>query len=228
MRFLLACLVLFLAPAGALFLTNQKVEGIEGEFQGDATSQITRLDRITALYPPNVRKMRSAPAILQLKQMSGGANVATSVCATPDSAYQRLFEHLNSRCDSWRLYRRARSAAYLGALVSLGCFALILIARIKVHRFVNRRTPSGHWVGVVIQKGLPLLLLVQVVAALSGYGVVLQTMTGKTLYAVGILTVPFLVLLFLERRLVLGFVEPEALGDVQPRVRESRRHRSRS
>ena len=228
MRLLLACLVLFLAPAGGLFLAMHRVDVIEGEFARDAASQVARLDRVTALYPPNVRKMRSAPAILQLKEMSGGATIAANVCATPDSPYQRLFDRLHPRCDSWRLYRRARYAALLGALVAVGCFALILMARIKVRRFVDRRAPAGHWIAVLIQKGLPLLLILQIAAALGGYGVVLQTLTGKTWYAVGILTIPFLLLLFLERRLVVAFVEPQALGDIQPRVRESRRRKSRA
>jgi hypothetical protein len=223
MRLLLACFVLFLAPAGGLFLAVHQVDAIESEFAGDAASQVARLDRIAALYPPNIRKMRSAPAILQLKEMSGGASVAANVCTTVDSPYQRLFERLHSRCDSWRLYRRARAAATLGVLVAVGCFVLVLMARIKVRRFVDHRAPAGHWIAIFIQKGLPLLLSAQIAAALSGYGVVLQTLTGKSWYAVGILTIPFLFLLIVERRLVLGFVEPQALGDVQPRVRKSRR-----
>src|SRR5512143_2858760 len=101
MRLLLACLAIFLAPAGALLVTVRQVDAIEDEFLHDANSQIDRLDRVSALYPPNVKKMRAAPAILQLKHMSGGANIAANVCASPDSPYRGLFERLHSRCGEW-------------------------------------------------------------------------------------------------------------------------------
>src|SRR4051794_5773237 len=171
MRLVLACLPLFLAPAGAIFLSMQRVDAIEAAFARDAASQVARLDRIAALYPPNVRKMRSAPAILQLKQMRGGSAVAANVCATPDSPYQRLFDRLNGRCGEWTLYRRARTAAMLGGVVAVGCFTVILLARIKVRRFVRHRTSPGHWMVIFIQRGLPILLLSQIAAALGGYGV---------------------------------------------------------
>jgi len=60
MRLVLACLAIFLAPAGALFLTVRQVDEIQNEFFQDAKSQIDRLDRVSALYPPNVRRMKAA------------------------------------------------------------------------------------------------------------------------------------------------------------------------
>jgi hypothetical protein len=67
--------------------------------------------------------MKAAPAILQLKRMSGGARVAANICATTDSPYHRLFDRLNARCGEWTLYRRARAAALLGSVVA----ALVLM-----------------------------------------------------------------------------------------------------
>jgi hypothetical protein len=226
MRLLLVCLAIFLAPAGALLLSVQRVDAIEAEFAADRTSHVTRLDRITALYPPNLLRMRNVAAILQLKQMAGGSTVAANVCAVPDSPYQRLFERLPSRCASWGMYRRARSAALFGAIAAIGAFALILIARIKVRRYQDRQEPPGNWAHVFILRGIPVLLIGHIVIALLGYGVVLQTMTGKAWYAAGILTIPFLALFLLQRRLVTDFVEPQALGGYGSRRRKGRARRS--
>jgi hypothetical protein len=216
MRLLLACLVLFLAPAGAMLVTEHYVATLEGEFWDDAAGQIARLDRVTALYPPNVRKMKSAPAILQLKQMPSGYHVAATVCSVPDSPYRGLFARLNIRCDQWYLYRRARRAALLGVLVTVGAWAMVLIARITVRRYAGLQQWPGNWTLWFVLRGLPVLLLAQIAASLLGYGVIVQTLTGKALTAAAIMLVPFAVLFWLERRLVLAFVEPTALAAYRP------------
>lgn len=217
MRLLLACLVVLLAPAGALLMTARQVDRIETEFEEDALSQIARLDRVTALYPPNVRKLKTAPAIMQLKQLSGGGQIAATACATPDSPYQRLFERLNSRCVQWGLFRRARYAALFGAVVAVATWALILISRIVVRRFSTRQEWPGNWTLWFVLRGIPVLLLAQIAVSLFGYGVLLQEVTGRAVYAAAILILPFGLLFWLERRLVLAFVEPEALSAYRPR-----------
>jgi hypothetical protein len=229
MRLVLACLAIFLAPSGALFLSVRQVEAIQDDFLEDAKSQIDRLERISALYPPNVRRMQTAPAILQLRELYGGANIAANVCATPDSPYQRLFERLSPRCDEWRLYRRARSFAFLSAVAALAVLALALMARISVLRYVERQQRPGNLTLLFILRGIPLLLAGQIAVALLGYGVLLQNATGKASYAAAILTVPFLILFALERHLVLGYVEPGLFGGrARGATRRRWRRRSRS
>jgi hypothetical protein len=217
MRLLLVIVVLCIAPAGALIVTERYVGVLEGDFWADAASQITRLDRITALYPPNVRKMKTAPAILQLKQMTSAQQVAATVCAVPDSPYQRLFDRITTRCTQWTLYRSARRAALLAALVTVATFALILMARITVRRYAAIQQWPGNWNLWFVVRGLPVLLLGQIATSLFGYGVLLQSAIGKTTVAIAMLLVPFAVLFWLERRLVLAFVEPEALAAFRPK-----------
>jgi len=226
MRLVLACLAIFLAPAGALFLTVRQVDEIQNEFFQDAKSQIDRLDRVSALYPPNVRRMKAAPAIIQLREFYGGANIAANVCATPDSPYQHLFESLYMRCGQWRLYRRARALALLGAFMAVAAVGLMLMARISVCRFVDRQQKPGNLTLIFILRGIPVLLAGQIVVSLLGYGVVLQSLSGKAFYAAAILTVPFLVLFLLERRMVLAYVEPHLFGGSRsPRGATRRRRR---
>jgi hypothetical protein len=217
MRLLLACIVLFLAPAGALLLTDRYVSALEADFQEDAARQVNRLNSLIELYPPKVLKLRSAPAILQLRGLSDGEQVAERVCGLRDSPYQRLFERLTLRCDQWSLFRRARRSALIAVLASVGAFALILMARITVQRYARLREWPGNWTLWFTMKGLPLLLLGQVAVSLIGYGIILQTVTGKTAYALAILAVPFALLYWIERRLVLAFVEPASLRVYRPR-----------
>jgi hypothetical protein len=124
------------------------------------------------------------------------------------------------------MYRRARTAAIFGLAAAVGAFGLILIARIKVRRFLDQQQHPGNWAHVFILRGMPVLLVGQIVLALFGYGVVLQTMTGKALYAIGLLMIPCVALFLIERRLVAAFVEPEALGGYGSRRRKSRSRRS--
>ncbi len=226
MRLLLACFLLFLAPAGALFLTDRYVSVLEDDFHTDATQQVARLNGLIELYPPKVRRMRSASSILQLRGLSDGGQVAATVCDSADYGFRRLFDLLNARCSQWSLLVRARRSALLAVLWTLFTFALVLRARIAVRRCAARRAWPGNWTLWFVMKGLPVLLLSQVALSLVGYGIVLQTVTGKTLYALGILVVPFLLLFWLERRAVLAFVEPSSLSAYRPQgVKGARRRR---
>jgi hypothetical protein len=227
MRLLLACVLVLLAPTASLFVTEQYVSAVEDEFWQDASGQIKRLDRVTELYPPNARKMKSAPAIRQLKQKSSGRDVAVTVCATPDSPYQRLFERLNVRCGDWTVYRRARWFAFLAAVAAAFTLAVILFSRIAVQRATVRQRWSGDWTHWFILRGIPAFLLCQIAISLAPYGVLLRSLTGRVLYANAILVLPFALLFWLQRRFVLDFVEPHLLAAYRPkraaRVRRSRR-----
>ena len=156
--------------------------------------------------------MKTAPAILQLRELYGGANIAANVCATSNSPYQHLFESLYKRCGQWRLYRRARSLALLSAVAAVAALGLMLMARISVRRYVDRQQRPGNLALIFILRGIPLLLAVKIAVSLLGFGVVLQDLTGKASYAAAILAAPFLLLFLVERRMVLAFVEPELFG----------------
>lgn len=225
MRLLLVCLVVFLAPAAALIVTERSVSTIEGEFWSDSASQIARLERVTALYPPNVRKMRSAPAIVQLKSMPSGGHVAAAVCATYDSPYRRLFDHLNTRCAQWSLFSRARRAAMAGAVLAIATLASVLLARIVVRRYSILQEWPDNWTVWFMRRGMPALLLAQISAALLGFGVLLQDYTGKALTAAAILLIPFVALYWIERRLVLAFIEWHTLAAFRPKAAARRRRR---
>src|SRR5215831_18381451 len=127
MRLVLACIVLFLVPAGCLFVTDRLVTGIEQDFSEDADSQIARLDRIAQMNPARLRTMRNAPAILQLKEMGSGARIARQVCGRFD------------------LLRRARWTALLSVFATFAVLALVLIARITVTRYDRRKEWPGNW-----------------------------------------------------------------------------------
>jgi hypothetical protein len=226
MRLLLACVIVLLAPAASLVVTERYVAALEGDFWKDSYSQVTRLNRVSELYPPNVKRMKNAGAILQLKQMTSGQQVAASVCATPDSPYFRLFERLTARCADWALYRRARWLAFLAALVAGTTVAMVLMARIAVQRAAAREEWPGAWTHWFLVRGIPLFLLVQVALSLAPYSVLLSSLTGRLLYANAILLLPFAILFWLERRFVLAFVEPRVLTAFRPK-RASRGRRSR-
>src|SRR3954447_15617081 len=218
MRLLLACIVIFLAPSGALLIADRYVSAIEDEFSQDAQGHVARLNGVSQFYRPNVAKMRNAPAILQLRQIGpGGGIIAATVCGAPDSPYQRLFDHLRARCDRWTVLRRARRSAILSLALTAGIFAIVLMARIKVQRLIAREEWSGNWAQWFVMRGIPLMLLAHVAVSLIGYGIVLQTIVGKTIYILGILTIPFAVLYWIERRAVLAFVEPQALAAFRPK-----------
>jgi hypothetical protein len=227
MRLLLACIALFLAPAGALVVTDHYASAAEDEFLADARGHVATVNRIAEFYPPNVRKVRNVSAILHLKSMvTSGELVAVNVCATTDSPYRPLFEGLAGRCDQWRLLRRARRAALLSVVLTAAVFAIVLVARIKLLRWVAREEWPGDWSQWFVMRGMPFMLLGQIAVSLAGYGIYLQTATGKIVYALGILAIPFVVLFWIERRLVLAFVEPEALSAFRPKRSSMGRRRA--
>jgi hypothetical protein len=225
MRLLLACIFLFLAPAGALLVTDRYVAGLESDFLQDASHHVARLNRVLELFPRGAGKMPNAAAIAQLRKAPDGARVATMVCGAPDSPYQRLFERLATRCGQWELFRRARRSAMAAVLFTAFAWALVLMARITVRRYANRRRWPGNWTLWFVLRGLPVVIAIQVAVSLIGYGVVLQTLTGKTAYALAILAAPFAALFWTERRLVLAFVEPETLSAFRPQGVKGRKPR---
>jgi hypothetical protein len=227
MRLLLACLALFLTPSVALVLTEGYLAGIEDQFLKDAQSHVTYLERVARFYPPNVKKMRDAPAIQQLKLLiRSGSTVAANVCASQDLPYRRLFDHLPERCNQWLVFRRARRAALFSVLLTFVVLAIVLLSRIKVTRAVARQEWSGDWSHWFVLRGMPLLVLLQLAAASAGYYILLQTITGKIVYAVGILALPFAILFWLERRLILAFVEPKAMAAFRPKHSAAPRRRA--
>lgn len=218
MRLLIACVIVLLAPISSLFVTERYVSVLEGEFWQDRSSQVARLDRVTELYPPNLQRMKGAAAVLQLKQMTSGQQVAATVCGIPGSPYFRLFERLTSRCADWTLYRRARWLALLGAIAAAATVTIILMARIAVQRAVAREQWPGNWTHWFLLRGIPVFLLIQVAISLAPYSVVLSSLTGRLLYANAILLLPFVILFWLERRFVLAFVDPRVLAAFRPRA----------
>jgi hypothetical protein len=217
MRLLLACLVLFLAPAGALLVTEKYVSTLEDEFLQDATAQVQRLNDVYQLSPPRVKKMRLAPAIMQLRGLNSGSDVANRVCGSLDSPFTRLFERLSPRCSEWTLLRKARWAALLSVAVSALMLGLVLMARITVERYATLEAWPGNWAMWFVMRGITLVLAAQVAVSLAGPGIVLQTVTGKTALTLAALTLPFLALTFGERKLVLAFVEPRRLNRFRPK-----------
>jgi hypothetical protein len=211
MRLVLACLALFLVPAGCLFVTDRMVTDIEQDFSDDAASQVARLDRIAQMNPARLRTLRNAPAILVLKELGSGSQIARQVCGPLDSPYRRLFEHLTIRCDRFALLRRARWGALLSVIGSFVALALILMARITVTRYDRRKRWPGNWTLWFVMKGLQALLAVQVAGSLAGFGILLQPVMGRTMLVIAALVVPCVPLYLIERSLVLAFVEPQRL-----------------
>jgi hypothetical protein len=216
MRLVLACLFLFLAPAGALLVTDRRISDVEGEFQKDAQKQTERLNSILQFNPARVRRIAIAPLILQLKEFKTGSAVAARACGSPD-VYRRLFDGLTARCGSWTVLRRARWAALLSVVGTAFVFALILMARITVQRYATLEVWPGNWTMWFVMRGVMLLLIAQVAGALSGYGIVLQTVTGKVWITLAALMAPFAAMVWIERKLVFAFVEPQRLRMFRPR-----------
>ena len=217
MRLLLACLVLFLAPAGALLVTERYVSALEDEFLTDSNTQVQRLNDIYQLSPTRVKRMRLAPAILQLRGLTSGSDVAARVCGSVDSPFARLFERLSPRCSEWALLRKARWAALLSVVVSALMLGLVLMARITVERYASKEMWPGNWAMWFVMRGITVVLAAQVAVSLAGPGIVVQTVTGKLALTLAALTVPFLALTFGERKLVLAFVEPKRLNRFRPK-----------
>jgi hypothetical protein len=211
MRLVLACIVLFLVPAGCLFVTDRQVTSIEQDFYDDAARQITRLNRIAEMNPSRLRTMRNVAAIAQLKAMGEGAEIARQVCGPIDSPYRRLFDQLTIRCGRFDLLRRARWSALLAVMGTFVVLAMVLIARITVTRYDRRKEWPGNWALWFVMRGIQAMLAAQVAVSLIGFGILLQPVVARTLLLAGMLAVPFVLLYLLERRLVLAFVEPQRL-----------------
>ena len=221
MRLLLACLVILLAPIGALLLTQRFLDRSEAEFREDSASQVERLNRVVELYPPNVRKMKSAPAILQLRELTDGGQVATKVCFSAASMYGRLFERLTSRCGEWMKVRRARRYSILGIVLSVMMVGAVLMARIVVRRAVSLQEWPGEWSFVYAKHGVSVLLLGQVGASSLGYWILLKNSLSSPVYSWAILVTSVLAVFWLERFLVMGFVDTAEIADLRPRHTKS-------
>jgi hypothetical protein len=211
MRLVLASIVLFLVPAGCLFFTDRLVTEMEQDFADDAASQIARLERIVEMNPARLRTLRTAPAILQLKAMGSGAQIARQVCGPLDSPYRRLFERLSIRCGRFELLRRARWSALLAVAGTFLVLALVLVARITVTRYDRRKEWPGNWALWFVLRGLQALLALQAAASLIGFGILLGSVISRTVLVVGALAIPCVLLYLLERRMVVAFVEPQRL-----------------
>jgi hypothetical protein len=211
MRLVLASIVLFLVPAGCLFVTDRYVGSIEQDFADDANSQITRLDRIAQMNPGRLRTLRNASAILQLKAMGSGGTIARQVCGPLDSPYRRLFDRLMLRCGQFDLMRRARWFAFIAVAGTFAVLALVLMARITVTRYDRRKEWPGNWALWFVMRGIQAVLALQAALALSGFGILLHSVISRTILVVAALAIPFVVLYLLERRTVLAFVEPQRL-----------------
>lgn len=216
MRLLLVSVVLFIVPAGALLVADRYITEIEGEFYRDSSAHVERLHSIYQLYPTRLRQIPLTPVILQLKGLGSGGHIAAAVCGSSNPVFHRLFDHLDDRCRQWALYRRARYAGALSVLLAAIAFAVVLVARISVKRYASRELWPGNWTMWFVLRGMTLILAAQVAGALSGYGVVLQAITGKSGLTLAILAAPFLALLLVERKLVASFVEPQQLNVFRP------------
>jgi hypothetical protein len=219
MRLLLVCLALFLAPAACLIATDRFVTGIENDFRQDARWQIQRFDRIVEMYPPRAATLHNAAAIEHLKRYPDGGAVAAAICGPSNSPYTLLFERLSIRCGEWSILGRARSAALLGVGLSFVTLGLVLVARIAVLRYQDRLQWAGPWTTLSTFYGLPVILGLQVTAALAGFAILFRVLVPRPLYAYLGLLIPWLALFWIERRLVNAFVEPRKLVPGRPHRR---------
>jgi hypothetical protein len=219
MRLVLFALLLFLAPAGCLLVTDHFVSGIEDDFLQDSRWQVKRFNRIVEMYPPRAATIRSAAQLLRLKQLGDGQSVAMLVCGPLDSPYTRLFDRLSIRCGEWSILRRARKAAIGGVVVALFTFALVLIARIGVQRYENRKEWAGAWTGWFALRGVHVLLGLQTAAALVGFAILLQTFLSRPVYAYAALVIPWMGLFWVESHTGAGFIKAEKLVNFRPRRR---------
>ncbi len=214
MRLVLFCLVLFLAPAGCLMVTDRFVNRIEDDFFQDAQWHINRYNRIVEMYPPKARTIRNAPEIRQLKQLGDPHGIATGVCGPMDSPYKRLFDRLSIRCGEWSLLRRARNASLVGVVMAFVTLALVLLARIGVRRYETNKEWAGSWTAWFSARGIQAVLLIQVTTALAGFAVLLQTLLSRPLYAYAALVIPWLGLFWIERLTAARFIQaPKIFGN---------------
>lgn len=228
MRLVLVCLVLFIAPAGCLLVTDRSVSNIEDGFLQDATWQINRFDRIVEMYPPKARTLRNAAEVQQLKQLGNGHSIAAGVCGSSAAPYRSMFDRLTIRCGEWTVLRRSRNMALIGVMAAVFTLGLILIARIGVRRYENRKEWAGPWTTWFTLRGIHVVLALQVAAALAGFVALLQVVLFRPVYAYAALFLPWAGLLLVESRLVTGFVEADKLVAFRPSRRRSRMARARA
>jgi hypothetical protein len=219
MRLVVFSVLLFLAPAGCLLVTDRFVSGIEDDFLQDSAWQVRRYTRIVEMYPPRAATIRNAAQIRQLQQLRDGHSVAAAVCGPRDSSYGRLFERLAIRCQEWSVLRRARYAALLGLLLAVGTLALVLIARIGVRRYENRKEWAGPLTTLFVSRGIHAVLAIQAVVALAGFAILLQTLLSRPAYAYAAVIVPWMGLFWVESRLAGGFIQAQKLVAFRPRRR---------
>lgn len=219
MRLILFCIVLFLAPAGCLVVTDRFVNRIEDDFFQDAQWHITRYDRIVEMYPPKARTIRNAAEIRQLKQLGDPHGIASGVCGPMDSPYKRLFDRLSIRCGEWSVLRRARNAALVGVAIAFCTLALVLVARIGVRGYERNKEWAGSWTAWFSTRGIQAVLLIQVTTALAGFAVLLRTLLSHPLYAYAALVIPWLGLFWIERLTAAGFTQAPKIFGNRPRRR---------
>jgi hypothetical protein len=219
-------MVLLLAPAGCLLVTDRFVAAIEDGFLQDAHTQVQRLDRIVEMYPPRLAHMKNAPRILQLKKLGDGGSVAATVCGPVENPYRPFFERLITRCDQWAMLRKARAAAFIGVLASLAAMALLLMARMSVQAFERTQLAPGSWAMWFSVRGFQLVLLAQVALSLLGFRPLLLPLVGRPLYAGAILALAWILVFWVEKLAVSAFIQPGKLKGVQGRSQRSRSARS--
>jgi small-conductance mechanosensitive channel len=227
MRLVAFCLILFLAPAGCLLVTDRFVSRMEDDFYQDSTWQVNRFNRIVEMYPPKASTIKNAAEIRQLKHFGDGHSVAASVCGSLDSPYKRLFERLSIRCGEWNVLRRSRYAALIGVVMAFFTLALVLVARIGVRRYENRKEWAGPWTAWFTLRGIHVVLALQVAAALAGFAILLQTLMARPVYAYAALFIPWLGLFWAERRTAAGFIQAQKLTAFRPK-RRARAARARA
>jgi hypothetical protein len=226
MRMLVFCILLFLAPAGCLLVTDRFVSTIADDFLQDSRWQINRFDRSVEMYPPRAATLRNAAPIRTLKRLGNGNSVAAVVCGSPGGPYARLFDRLAIRCGEWSVLRRARYAALIGVLTAVGTFALVLIARIGVRRYENRKQWAGPWTTLFVSRGIHIVLAIQAATALAGFAILLQTLLRHPVYAYAVLF-PWMGLVWVEGRTAARFIQAEKLVVLRP-TRRARAMRARA
>jgi hypothetical protein len=219
MRLVLFAVLMLLAPAGCLLVTDHFVSRIEDDFLQDSLWQVKRYNRIVEMYPPRAATIRNATQLRQLKQLDSGKNVAALVCGPLDGPYRRLFDRLTIRCDEWSILRRARYVAVVGVLIAIFTFALLLVARIGVRRYENRKEWAGPWTTWFALRGIHVVLALQVTAGLAGFAILLRALVSQQWYAYAALLIPWMGLFWVEGRTAAGFIQADKLVAFRPKRR---------
>jgi hypothetical protein len=219
MRLVMVCILLFMAPAGCLLVTDRFASGIEDDFLQDSLWQVKRYDRVVQMYPPRAATLRNGAQIRTLKSLRDGQSVTAAVCGPLNIQFTHLFDRLAIRCGEWSVLRRARTAALLGVVAAAITFALVLIARIGVLRYQNRKDWAGPWTAWFALRGIDVVLAIQVTTALAGFAILLQTLLRRPVYAYAALVIPWIGLLWVEIHTAAGFIQAQKLVDFRPKRR---------